>query len=122
MSTRVEPRTTRREKCATCAGPLPSGRRIYCCDDCARQGDQGQERERRKAREEVYKTLGLPARSEKPTCNELVAAGYDRYCPICERVYKPGEEKRCGCSRGLWPIEWHIPRDADLAQISRGFL
>jgi hypothetical protein len=128
MTTRVQAMAKRLRNCRTCGNvvPLARGRSAYCTDDCRRDGDNARHRERYKAKTEIYTALGLGGQSGKPSCNDLLAAGYDRYCPICERNYKPGESKTCGCERGLYPIEWHIPQDVDLdgaaAAIERGFV
>jgi predicted nucleic acid-binding Zn ribbon protein len=121
MSTRVDALAAHVRHCRRCDNVIPFGRsrRIYCSEHCQRLADQEREKERRKARAEVYKTLGLPARSNEPTCDSLLAAGYDRYCPICGANYRPGEPKRCGCARPLQAIEWHIPQEFDLQRIAR---
>jgi predicted nucleic acid-binding Zn ribbon protein len=128
MSTRVDALAGNVRHCRRCDNVIPFGsaRRIYCSEHCRRAGDNARHRERYKAKTEIYAALGLGGQSGKPSCNDLLAAGYDRYCPICERNYKPGESKTCGCERGLYPIEWHIPQDVDLdgaaAAIERGFV
>jgi len=100
QGTRVTAMASKLRHCRHCGNviPLARGRRAYCTDDCRRAGDNARHRERYKAKTEIYAALGLGGQSGKPSCNDLLAAGYDRYCPVCERNYKPGESKTCVCA------------------------
>jgi predicted nucleic acid-binding Zn ribbon protein len=120
MSTRVDALAGNVRHCRRCDNviPLARGRSAYCTDDCRRDGDNARHRERYKAKAEIYAALGLGGQSGEPSCNDLLAAGYDRYCPICGTNYRPGEAKRCGCARPLQTIEWHIPQEFELDKLA----
>lgn len=128
MSTRVKAIAERVRYCRMCGAviPMARARRAYCSERCRKRGDAARHRERYKAKSDIYSSLGLHGQSTKPCCDALVAAGYDRYCPVCERNYKPGEERRCKCNRPLQPIEWHLAIDWDwgkvAAAVERGFV
>jgi len=76
-------------QCAVCGKELTGEQQMFCSTKCANLYNAARRRAgRRLSSSELMRLLSV---------EELLSLGFDRFCPLCDTVLRPGEEKQCNC-------------------------